>query len=52
MDCARSRLSNINTLGRTEEHSIVQAEASLLILDCYIDDQLNTEDKVRQQACA
>lgn len=45
MDCVRSRLSNINSLGRTEEHSIVQAEASLLILDCYIDDQLNTEDK-------
>jgi hypothetical protein len=45
MDCVRSRLSNINTLGRTGEHSITQATASLLILDCYIDDQLNAEDK-------
>jgi hypothetical protein len=45
MDCVRSRLSNINTLGRTSEHSITQATASLLILECYIDDQLNAEDK-------
>jgi hypothetical protein len=38
-------MSNINTLGRTSEHSILQARASLLILDCFIDDQLGAPDK-------
>ncbi|CAN7750716.1 hypothetical protein [Rhizobium sp. LjRoot258] len=46
LDCVRSRLSNINVLGRRSEQSIRQGVASLLILDCYIDDQLtNAEDK-------
>lgn len=46
LDCVRSRLSNINALGRRSEQSIRQAIASLLILDCYIDDQLaNAENK-------
>ncbi|MEI2302117.1 hypothetical protein [Ensifer sp. MJa1] len=46
LDCVRSRLSNINMLGRRSDHSLRQAVASLLILDCYIDDQLsNPEDR-------
>lgn len=40
LDCVRSRLSNINMLGRTNDHSVRQAVASLLILDCFIDHQL------------
>lgn len=41
LDCVRSRLSNINMLGRRSDHSLRQAVASLMILDCYIDDQLS-----------
>jgi hypothetical protein len=44
LDCVRSRLSNINTLGRRSDHSLRQAVASLLILECYIDDQLSDLD--------
>ncbi|MBB3319741.1 hypothetical protein FHT77_005658 [Rhizobium sp. BK181] len=33
LDCVRSRLSNINMLGRRNDHSLRQAVASLLILD-------------------
>jgi hypothetical protein len=40
LDCVRSRLSNINALGRRTDHSLTQAAASLIILDCYIDGQL------------
>lgn len=46
LDCVRSRLSNINMLGRRSDHSLRQAVASLLILECYIEDQLSDlEDK-------
>ncbi|HWU60503.1 MAG TPA: hypothetical protein VN112_00615 [Ensifer sp.] len=45
LDCVRSRLANINMLGRGDEHSLIQAEASLIILDCYIDDQLGQETR-------
>lgn len=45
LDCVRSRLANINTLGRTDDHSLTQAEASLIILDCYIDDQLGQDTR-------
>ncbi|MBB3355596.1 hypothetical protein FHT70_005559 [Rhizobium sp. BK049] len=41
LDCVRSRLSNINMLGRRSDHSLRQAVASLLILECYIEDQLS-----------
>lgn len=40
LDCVRSRLSNINVLGRTDDHSVRQGVASLMILDCFIDHQL------------
>jgi hypothetical protein len=32
LDCVRSRLSNINVLARTDDHSERQAVASLMIL--------------------
>ncbi len=44
LDCIRSRLSNINTLGRVDEHSLVQAQASLIILECYIGRELAAAD--------
>jgi hypothetical protein len=40
LDCVRSRLSNINMLGRRSEHSVRQAVASIIILDCFINHQL------------
>lgn len=45
LDCVRSRLANINALGRRDEHSLIQAEASLIILNCYIDEQLGQETR-------
>lgn len=45
LDCVRSRLSNVNILGRTDHHSVQQALASLIILDCYIDRELVAADK-------
>lgn len=41
LDCVRSRLSNINTLGRRDDHPVRQAAASILILDCYIEHELS-----------
>ncbi len=46
LDCVRSRLSNINVLNRVDEHSIIQAEASIMILDCYINRELNIRDEM------
>lgn len=40
LDCVRSRLSNINMLGRRNENSVRQAIASIMILDCFINHQL------------
>ena len=45
LDCVRSRLSNINTLSRSDEHAVTQARASLIILDCFIDSQLAVGEK-------
>ncbi len=44
LDCVRSRLSNINVLKRTDEHSLNQAEASIIILDCFINRELKLGD--------
>ena len=44
LDCVRSRLSNINTLGRRDDHPVRQAAASILILDCYIEHELSDPD--------
>jgi hypothetical protein len=41
LDNVASRFSNINMLKRTEDHSVMQAMASVAILDCFIDTQLN-----------
>lgn len=41
IDCVKSRLANINTLKRFDEHSIIQAIASIRIFDCYIDYELD-----------
>lgn len=43
-DCLKSRFANINELKRTDEHSIKQAEASIIILDCYIDECLQNNN--------
>ena len=40
IDCVKSRLSNINTLHRTDSHSISSAKASIIILECFIDEAL------------
>jgi hypothetical protein len=40
LDCLRSRMSNINDLGRTDPHSISSARASILILEAFLDDLL------------
>lgn len=44
LDCVRSRLANINILGRTDDHAIRQAVASLKILGHFIDDLLELGD--------
>lgn len=41
-----SRLTNINVLKRLDDHSLNQAEASIIILDCYINRELNVGDDV------
>lgn len=46
LDCVRSRLTNINVLERLDDHSLNQAEASIIILDCYINRELNVGDDV------
>lgn len=40
LDCLRSRLSNINDLGRKDPHSIHSARASILVIDAFIDELL------------
>jgi hypothetical protein len=45
LDCVKSRLANINSLKRFTEHSVVQAIASVRILDCFIDDLLRLGDE-------
>ncbi len=44
LDCVRSRLANVNTLHRTDEQSLRQAEASVKILRHFIDDMLRVEE--------
>ena len=50
LDCLRSRLSNINDLKRTTPHSISSAEASIIILDVFIDDLLQQGEVKKVQA--
>lgn len=40
LDCLRSRLANINVLGRHDDRSVHQAKASLLVLGAFLDDLL------------
>lgn len=41
LDCVRSRLANVNTLRRHDDHSLRQAAASLSVLDAFIQDLLD-----------
>ena len=48
IDCLRSRLANINDLGRVSEHSINQAAASVRILDVYIENAISDSETTHQ----
>ena len=41
LDCLMNRLGNINVLGRSDEEALRSAEASVLILDAFIDEMLS-----------
>jgi hypothetical protein len=50
LDCLKSRLSNINDLKREDIHSISSAQASVIILDVFIDDLLTRGEVKKAQA--
>jgi hypothetical protein len=41
LDCLRSRISNINDLRRKDPHSISSAQASIIVLQAFVDDLLS-----------
>jgi len=50
LDCMRSRFSNINDLKRGDPHSVSSAQASILVLEAFIDDLLARGEIKRAQA--
>lgn len=52
LDCVRSRLANVNTLGRHDDHSVSQATAALEVLVRFLDEMLGDPDRFRHvQSC-
>ncbi|WP_332716648.1 hypothetical protein [Pelagibacterium mangrovi] len=43
LDCVKSRLANINTLHRTDDHSLTQTKASMLILDAFLQEMVDQD---------
>lgn len=52
LDCVRSRLANINTLQRHDEHSVSQTVAAFAVLARFLDELLNEPKRFRHvQSC-
>lgn len=47
LDCVRSRLANVNTLHRYDEHSVAQAVAALEVLQRFLVELLDDTDRLR-----
>jgi hypothetical protein len=48
VDCLRSRLANINTLGRHDEHTVRQAEAAIEVVIAFLDELLDDPNHSRR----